>query len=209
MHPAISISHDSQRGCGWRTVKGALYFVSDGPGFPCGMLPLELKPCATCAAMGLKCRVAPTRGFTWISPKGLFDWGELTCDGRQGPCAGCSMSHIATLERAGLLWIGEKFYDTPTDFVREAQRLGISRRLPHDHIPKGFKIGEDFVLLAHKKAVLRMSDGTDGKLMDYFPGIFQIFKPLRIEVICDGTEDDETIQGYLDRGLSPVKIERN
>jgi hypothetical protein len=210
MHSAISIVHDSQRGCGFRHKTGALYFMSDNAGVPCGVLPLELKPCPTCAAMGLKCRVSPTRGYTWIDPSRTFDWKSVSCpqsfDG--GLCRDCSMSMISRLERCGLLWIGEKFYPTPDDFDKEARKLGISRRLPHDHLPVGFKIGEDFIMLAHKKSVLRL--GVEGEtLVDYFPGVFRIFKPQRVEVLCDGTETDEVIEGYLKRGLTPVKVERN
>jgi len=117
------------------------------------------------------------------------------------------MLMMSRLEKCGLLWIGEKHYATPDDFDKESKRLGISRRLPHDHLPVGFKVGEDFIMLAHKKAVLRL--GVEGEaLMDYFPGVFRIFRPDRVEVLCNGEETDEVIEGYLKRGLTPVKVER-
>lgn len=215
MHPSISVVHDSQRGCGWRSKPGALYFRSDNAGTPCGVLPLELKPCPACAAMGLKCRTAPTRGFTWIDPSRLFDWSNIVCYTPHDPsvlgerlCGRCSMSMMSRLEKCGLLWIGERHYATPEEFDKESRRLGISRRLPHDHLPVGFKIGQDFIMLAHRKAVLRL--GVEGEtLMDYFPGVFRVFRPDRVEVLCDGLESDEVIEGYLKRGLTPVKVERS
>lgn len=213
MHSGIVVSHDSRRGCGWRKL-GGLYLRCDDPGVPCGVLPLELKPCPTCAAMGLKCRTLPTRGFTWIDPSRLFDWKEIKCsfavgDGGDNLCRSCSMSLISRTERCGLLWVGEKHYTTPADFAKEARALGISRRLPHDSIPRGFKVGEDFIMLAHKKAVLRIGQAGDSSLVDYFPGVFLIFKPQRIEVVVSGDEPDEVIDGYIERGLTPVKIERH
>jgi hypothetical protein len=209
MHPSITVVHDSQRGCGWRTKIGSLYLRSDDAGVPCGVLPLELKPCPTCAAMGLKCRVSPTRGYTWIDPSRTFDWKSVSCskslDGRL--CHDCSMAMISKIERCGLLWIGERHYATPEEFDKESRRLGISRRLPHDHLPIGFKIGQDFIMLAHKKSVLRL--GVEGEtLVDYFPGVFRVFRPDRIEVVCSGDETDEEIEGYLKRGLTPVRVER-
>jgi hypothetical protein len=215
MHKAIQVVKDSKRGCGWRTKRGSLYFRSDNPGVPCGVLPLELKPCETCAAMGLKCRTAPSRGFTWVNPSKLFDWKMIRCpnlppDIPPGLCDMCMMNIIATSERSGLLWVGEKFYATPGDFDKESNSLGISRRLPHDHLPKGFKIGQDFILLAHKKAVLRVCNyETEMGMFDYFPGVFRVFRPDRIEVVVTGDEPDEEIEGYLERGLTPVKIVRD
>lgn len=214
MHAAIQTVYDSKRGCGWRKV-GGLYLRSDNAGVSCGVLPLELKPCPTCAAMGLKCRTIPSRGFTWIDPSRLFDWKSIRCERHPllnsavypDLCRDCSMSVVAGLEHVGLLWIGEKFYPTPDDFIKEARAQGVSRRLPHGHIPKGFKVGEHFIMLAHKKAVLHASN--DGKsLFDYFPGVVVVFRPDRIEAVVTGDESDEEIEGLVERGLTPVKVER-
>ena len=51
--------------------------------------------------------------------------------------------------KAGLLWIGEQFYPTPGEFTREAEELGISRRI--SAVPRDFKLGETWVLFAHRK----------------------------------------------------------
>jgi hypothetical protein len=65
----------------------------------------------------------------------------------------CPLADENLPEKAGLLWIGEKFYETPHDFLKEAAEMGISRRLPA--VPKDFTIGEDSVLLAHRCCIAK------------------------------------------------------
>jgi hypothetical protein len=222
MHSGISVVHDSKRGCGFRKTHG-LYFRTDDAGVPCDVLPLELKPCPVCAAMGLKCKTAPTRGFSWVKPSGLFNWNEIVCPNNVSPsygeglCGNCSMSKVARLDKCGLLWVGEKFYPTPADFDRESNSQGISRRLPHDQIPRGFKVGEDFIMLAHRKAIARIEDGEGTPLFPdvkasvtvYYPGVFRIFRPSRIECVVTGDEPDDFIDALIERGITPVKVVKN
>jgi len=109
--------------------------------------------------------------------------------------------------QAGLIWIGESHYPTVRHFQEEAERMGISRRIRS--VPKDFVLGETYILLAHKKAIINEGEVPEyiGEV-EYSPGIFRIFRPTRIEVIVDGTEDDDVIEGYLKRGLVPVLIEK-
>jgi hypothetical protein len=110
--------------------------------------------------------------------------------------------------RAGLLWIGERFYPTVEAFNREASLYGVSRRI--STVPREFKLGEHWVLLAHRKAYPPASlfepsrNGGD----EATSGIFRVFKPTAIEVVVDGTESDEEIDALVKRGLSPVLVER-
>ena len=83
--------------------------------------------------------------------------------------------------------------------------MGISRRIKN--IPKDFKVGENYVMLAHSKAILKQPLEM-GQEIEHEPGIFMIFKPERIEVVVSGKESDTEIEGYVKRGLTPVKIER-
>jgi hypothetical protein len=106
--------------------------------------------------------------------------------------------------RAGLLWIGEKFYPIVADFSLEAEMDGISRRITQ--VPRGFVAGETWVLLAHRKAIVGPYE--IGQEPTFTPGIFRVFRPERIEVVVDGTEPDEVIEGYLKRGLTPVCVQR-
>ena len=189
-------SRESRRGCGFRKV-GGLYLVAEFEGIACGRMPIPVGTCPTCGA-GIK----PSRGWTWI------DGDALTAEARALPCrnedcGGCPMDQGGAYGRAGLIWIGEAFYPTPEDFQREAKAMGISRRIAA--VPRGFEIGKTFVFLAHRCVV---PDVTIEGNPAFGPGVFQIFVPTRIEIICDGTEPVEQIAEYEGRGLTPVKVIR-
>jgi hypothetical protein len=180
---------ERRRGCGYRK-GGGLYLVADGPGVPCCKLPIPTLICPTCRG-GIK----PSRGWTWIDLAHFVD---------RGPClsqfAGCPLSpeKIHLLGLAGLVWVGEKFY-TPASFVKEAQDMGISRRIPH--LPKSFRLGETWVALGHRK-VFRVED-QPGKAT---PGIFYLFKPQRVEYVVKGDETPEQLERLAKRGVTPVKV---
>lgn len=111
--------------------------------------------------------------------------------------------------RVGLIWVGEKFYPTPADFSREAAEMGISRRLPT--LPKGFKLGETWVFLAHRKAVYLGYSGLFSEFNGvdkhfYSACIFSIFKPTAVEYVVRGDETPERLQKLIDRGITPVKV---
>lgn len=198
MNAAIKVITDQKRGCGWRKT-GGLYLIGDGPSIACGRLPISLTVCP-CCGHGMK----PSRGWTWVNADQLIEASPKECE--SGNCSYCPIGGMVEhgLGKAGLLWIGEEFYKTPMDFNVEAMKLGISRRI--SAIPNDFKVGETWVLLAHRKATIKPIEF--GKEPEYQAGIFRIFKPSRVEVICDGTESDELIESYLRRGLSPVMIQR-
>lgn len=199
MHPAIKTSFDSERGCGWRKV-GGLYLVADGPAISCGRLPIPLTVCP-CCGHGFK----PSRGFTWVDADRLIESAPHEC--KSTSCLYCPIGGMIRdgIGRAGLLWIGEEYYKTPLDFERESAQIGISRRI--SQVPNDFEIGKTWVLLAHRKAI--MNPIEFGKEPTYIAGIFRIFKPSRIEVICDGNEPDDLIESYLRRGLTPVMVVKN
>jgi hypothetical protein len=184
---------ESKRGCGYRKV-GGIYLVMDPGGFECDRLPLELSVCPCCGE-GVKF----SRGFTWIQPHKLFggdhiptysclDTGFLTsylCEGN--PCPVCQPSYHFNIDgKAGLMWIGEKYY-SPESFSLEAKQLGISKRV--STIPHGFKVGETWIFLAHKKGMPGAikcdpeKEIFDTDREDPRPGIFMAFKPKRIEKI--------------------------
>jgi hypothetical protein len=105
--------------------------------------------------------------------------------------------------QAGLLWIGEKFYKSPRHFNDEAAEMGISRRIKM--IPHDFVLGHTFVLLAHRHGMPNIF--SDDNSSETIPAIFRLWQPEALEVIVDGTEDSDVIEGYLARGLTPVKVE--
>jgi hypothetical protein len=183
---------EPQRGCGYRKV-GGLYLVTMGAGRPCGKLPIRCGVCPTCHG-GIK----PNRGWTWIDPVPLF--GTMGCD-RPAECVSCPLAgtNLANLGPIGLIWVGEKFYPKPADFVAEANRLGISRRIPA--VPKGLHIGETWVCFAHRKVDFpRMAEPG--------PGLFYLAKPERLEKIVTESQsrDLEAMAKLAERGITPVVV---
>lgn len=136
------MASEAKRGCGYRKV-GGLYLVDVGAGSGCCKMPLALSICP-CCNQGIK----QTRGWTWIDAAKMFPSGGCVSDGLNK--ATCPVVNPALMGRVGLVWIGEKFYKRPVDFLNEAANIGISRRLPA--VPRGFKAGETWVLFAHPKA---------------------------------------------------------
>lgn len=178
---------EPRRGCGYRKV-GGLYLVGDGPSAECCRLPLRLTVCPCCSA-GIK----QTRGWTWINPVLMF--GESY----RPDCNVCPAGNPARMgERAGLLWIGERFYATPEHFNAEARALGISRRIAA--VPRGFKVGETWVLLAHPKACKPDAEG-------HTAGVFRIFRPSRIEkILTQSQATEEELDKLRERGITPVIV---
>lgn len=118
----------------------------------------------------------------------------------------CPLSNAYETGPALLIWVGTEHYKTTEDFMLESQSQGVSRRIPW--VPKEFVVGETWCLLAHEKAIDNVANGKLGatKKDQYTAGIFSIFKPHAIEIVVTGDESDEEIEGYLKRGLTPVKV---
>ena len=209
---------EAKRGCGYRKV-GGLYMVGGGVGIPCDRLPFELTVCS-CCGQGIK----QARGWTWVDVAKLFQgahqinremvstYAYLRGAGRTGGC-GCSSgfcplcNNPEMMGKAGLLWIGEKFYKTPDLFVKEGVELGFSRRIKA--VPQGFKVGETWVLLAHSKSVRKATadilTGVDKD--EYAPGIFYVWLPQRLEkIVLESTRGTEEIDALEKRGITPVFV---
>jgi hypothetical protein len=109
--------------------------------------------------------------------------------------------------RAGLLWVGEKFYPTPADFTREAMALGISKRI--HAIPREFQVGTTWVLLAHPLAVREsQTDPETGKVTTIeSPGIFKVWRPTKIEKLVEESKrGSEEVEQLEKRGITPVFV---
>jgi len=202
---------EPKRGCGFRKI-GGLYLVGGGIGMPCDRLPFPLTVCP-CCSQGVK----QALGFTWIDVAKFFQGPHIVtppiiarpfhnelCQ-CHSLCPLCR--HPETMGRAGLIWIGEKFYKFPIDFVKEGVELGFSRRIKA--IPHGFKIGETWVLLAHAKAVPVDAVASLPPIQekDFKPGIFYAWLPQRIEKIMkESTRGTEEIEALEKRGITPVFV---
>lgn len=183
---------EPRRGCGYRKI-GGLYLVSGPQGMPCDRLPYPLEVCPTCN-QGIK----QARGWTWVDVKALVRDAHMVChDFDQMLCPMCAPLQ----ERAGLLWIGERFYPTVETFNWEVVKLGISRRIRV--IPRGFEIGKTWILLAHPKAVQQKFNVQD-------PGIFKAWRPSRIEkILPESKRGSEEVAELEKKGIFPVFVPDN
>lgn len=216
-----TIVNEGKRGCGFRK-KGGTYLITDATELSaCGKLPLPLDVCP-CCGQGVKA----SRGWTWINAKKLF--ADVVCRD-----LGCAQNeamgkHCCALEtpseKAGLLWIGEKFYKTTTEFLVEGHKQGFSRRL--SQVPRDFELGKTWVMVAHRKAIrcekcngvgdVAVGDLDKGETVEcavchgegYKPGIFFMFKPERIEYILKGDESQEELERKEERGFTLVNLVR-
>lgn len=200
---------EPKRGCGYRKV-GGIYLVSDGAGHACHRLPIPLHVCPTCN-QGIK----QARGFTWVDAETLLspacEEGVRKCDCPEL----CSACHPVLLNdetgRAGLLWVGGKFYPKAEDFNREANSLGISKRIAA--VPRGFKVGESWVLLAHPTACPVQAVENVGLVetpvnKEGTPGVFRIFRPQRVEKIITESMSKvpEIMEELAKQNLTPVIV---
>jgi hypothetical protein len=214
------MSVEPRRGCGFRKV-GGLYLVSGGRGVFCDRLPIALDVCPTCSH-GIK----QSRGWTWVDTAALVGGVHPQCEDTFA-CPLCMAPQ--DLGRSGLLWIGEKFYKSPLDFDREAAALGVSRRIAA--IPRGFKVGEKWILLAHPKAVMQMQRCECGhSYADHFhngfgpcgvcpadkctlfqaaltPGIFKVWRPERIEkILAESQRGSAEALELIEKGITLVFV---
>ncbi len=193
---------EEMRGCGYRKV-GGLYLVGEGFALSCDRLPYNLEVCPVCGH-GIKFSL----GFTWIKPEPLFGQHKDCTDTLKNTCPLCNPKIVG--ERAGLMWVGEEFY-TPDSFIREAKKLGVSKRI--NAIPKGFEVGKTWVYLAHRKAGTKIITENGGLLNSEIqkkvpcPAIFLAFAPTRIEkLIWESEATEENLKELRRRGITPVIV---
>lgn len=198
-----TIRNEKRRGCGYRK-QGGLYLMAGGPAGPCGKLPLPLEVCS-CCGQGIK----PARGWTWVGGQKLF--GNVRCSfgieegkSRQYCKDRCILDHPP--ERMGLLWVGEAFYPTPEHFLQEGLAVGISRRL--HAIPLDFKVGDTWVLMAHRKAItVHDTNKPDPDAVALsIPGIFSVFQPQSIEYVVKADDSEEKLASLEARGVRLVRL---
>ena len=203
---------EQARSCGFRKV-GGLYLCGNGVTVGCDRLPYKIENCPICGS-GLKF----SRAWTWLDWYGYagehednaFAHKVCRCSPMCPVCHPAIHTPLLTPDKKvyGLLWVGEKFY-SPDAFVRESMQLGISRRLPYTgnipRVPKNLKLGETWVLFAHKHVIYT---GKDEKGVDiYEPAIFHAFKPTRLELLLwqkDATK--ERLTELEEAGITPVII---
>ena len=205
------MAQEPERGCGFRKVNG-LYLVGSYLAISCDRLPFPLKTCRTCGA-----GTHFTRAMTEIIPSRLFGLHD-NCADKLRPCFVCD----PVKKPAYLMMVGEKFYPSINHFLKEAEKFGISKRVPF--IPKNLKIGEPVIYLAHNKACIekkpiddqpslplgnevqtRMIDAKEKQIKAF--GIFAAFIPQRIEMPVWKSALTKKKRAELEkRGITPVPL---
>lgn len=205
----VRIVTEGARGCGYRKA-GGIYLISEGVSVPCPALPLEVSRCPCCDA-GIK----PTRSWAWFNPSLFFKFPcPASCERYQerGRCEPFAQ------ERAGILWIGGKYYKTPADWTREAREMGVSRRI--SQVPKDLVVSETWVFVGHREAIVKpcgcAKDGAPelgcedcggvGEVKS--PGVFHAFQPARVEKVVDEGIEQKEVDKLLERGITPVVVHR-
>ncbi len=132
-------------------------------------------------------------------------------------CVRCPFGGELNLnEKVGLMWIGERFYHTPKDFIDEARKYGISKRI--NAIPQDVKLGDTWIYLAHPEGYSHMVNNIEDcrckekpELMGNFlnhnelrPAIIYAFKPKRIEIPVRKDTPPEEIIDLHKRGITTV-----
>jgi hypothetical protein len=127
-------------------------------------------------------------------------------------------------DKCGLLWVGGKFYPEPEDWLKEANTHGVSRRIAA--LPRGFKLGEHWVLIAHPRAIKRkpqtreeeaeLTEDNKTRVQDDLPldaflarkGIISVFQPTAIEKIVTESQAKDTAEmdALRRKGITPVAV---
>lgn len=193
---------EQKRGCGHR-VLGGLYIVGSGLTVTCDRLPYNLELCPVCFS-GLKF----TRGVQMI------DWNRYAgihtekCTCKQ-ICPVCNPKEDT---KYAIMWVGAKYY-TPESFIAEARNQGVCKRIAT--VPRHIKIGETWILLAHKKAGFQMEQDEDSQqkldgdvLMKPVPcpAVFYGFKPTRFEQMISKRQsrNKKFVEKLKKRGITPI-----
>jgi hypothetical protein len=138
--------------CGYRKIGGIYLEGAPGPGYECGALPFQIKPCPHCLQYPKW-----TRGTQKIRPLALRHSMEdckfkVPAPGNVPPCEITCPLREATAGQVGcLIWIGKSLYPVRA-FLREARTLGVSRRLPSRQ--KFLRPGKTWVFVAHPAGMI-------------------------------------------------------
>ncbi len=227
---------ENQRKCGYRKI-GGLYLVCDGgKDFVCDALPLPLESCSCCGyepqqtrglqqlrasyirkigqiqhehTLALKAKEAAQKagGLDEIFAKGPPD--ICTCPAGQG----CPICNTQQDQLYGLMFVGKNNY-TPEEFIEEALKFGVSKRIPE--IPRWLQLGKTWILLAHKEVPMigqKATYQTEG-LLTQEPttkkAVFFAYRPQRLEMpMWKGDISDNDILLLERHGITVVLIEKN
>ena len=200
------MSCETERECGYRKI-GGLYLVGEpGLAAPCDRLPLAIVPCSTCGA-----EPRFTRSIAAINPKAL--WGHHAVADEPsgihpqepGPCGETDAVCIPS-EKGWLMWVGREY--TVESFRKEADLQGVSKRI--HAIPKDLELGVDWVYLAKQRLIPGSSQmwlpGEAEERAGYGPGVFEVFRPTRVEKVVSDLSGQDTLDELYAQGVTPVTV---
>lgn len=201
---------EAKRGCGFRQVGGS-YLVGSGFSIPCDALPFEIRFCPQCGY-----RPPFSRAIVKLN-KGYFNFEGNRKHREEGKCScpptcpicGCIAKDLSLKpEYYGLMWVGEMHY-TPESFIEEAKEMGVSKRI--SKIPKWLKLGETWVVLAHKKVKFYDEGHLENGMAKAVPvereAVFYAFRPQRIEkLIWKHQATKKKLEQMEKQGFTPVVI---
>lgn len=159
--------YENPRGCGTRKAGGFYLVIDAGEVGVCKMLPIPIP------------HESFFRGFKWVR------WGDY----EKRKCKCCWLGKLPDDEKCLLNWVGTSFYKRSDGFVKEAHRIGISRRVAEGLAMK-VQIGKTPILLAHK----------EGKQ------IFMAYIPQRLEYIAKNDDSEEKLREMEERGITVIKV---
>ena len=104
------------------------------------------------------------------------------------------------------MWVGNEY--TVETFQEEADRLGVSKRIPA--IPRGLAVGVDWVYLAKRQIIPESAQmwlpGQVQEKAGYGPGVFEVFRPARIEKIVTELTPEDELAELAEKGITPVVV---
>ena len=200
---------EKKRGCGYRKV-GGLYLVGASKGFVCDSLPLQLFPCDCC---GFDVPW-PQVSFMWVNKQytGKLNYVHRNREDKKCECLlHCPICHPESnlQQKYGFLWVGKRYY-TPESFAKESQEMGVCKRV--SQIPKGLKLGETWVLLAHREVPINNKgnfgeNGLSKAEPEKKPAIFYGFQPVRVEMpIWKSKATKKKLKELEEQAITPIIV---
>lgn len=191
---------EKERGCGWRKI-GGFYLCGEGVSVACDGLPLSLEPCSECGFTMHFSRGVQVIPRGYLESKVQKAHRDQAC-GDNFPCPICTPG-----ETSAFMWVSKDFY-SPSSFIKEAKEMGVSKRFAKGSLPREFKVGLTWVLLAHKKVNFPRDRLDFSKGYTQAPGVFYAFRPQRVEVPLWKDTDPQEIRDLEDQGFTVVLIEK-
>lgn len=103
-----------------------------------------------------------------------------------------------------ILWAGEQYY-TVGSFIREAERMGVSKRIPRTAIPENIILGQSRILIKHRQAIVHGNLDDLLRKLDEAMYLHHCELPddmLRLVIFLEGLKEEEfniwqeLVEGY-------------